>query len=323
MDEVTTIRHTLATERVQEVTHCLAARMLKPATVARRPQELARDAWSHREGVARYVAENAAFARLAGRSADDVRTMYHRAAQAYADLLHVLDFRRPVEHLWSVTGRDVEAEKRHFGKSFVRLRRDRWGQQYLVYLTKLQPDSYEAESALNCAVISQDWPLAESLARDIPIPLSTRANSAMTLSLLRYTVLGRKKQIEERCKNFSSRSSGIDFPPRRPDFALAVVRQDEKLLAKALKGTLQSFREKWRLDKYVTPRSLKRYGSREKALEAAANQLCGLRWAYSTWGVVMMCLAVRAGLRVRPALQGQSDFLPQELYLPAGHAEQV
>ena len=121
-------------------------------------------------------------------------------------------------------------------------------------------------------------------------------------------------QVEERCKNFSRYSSGIDFAPRRPDFALAIVRRDEKLLAKALKGTIQSFREKWRLEKYVTPQLLRRYGTPEKVEQVAANQLGALNWAYSPWAVAMMCLAAKEGLGTKLALKDSSEFVPRELW---------
>ena len=304
----------LAGDMALALKQSLSKRMLKASTVARRSKELAREAWIARESLVRQVADNAVFFLLDGGSADEVRSLCRKSASDYSNLMQMLDFRMPVVHLWSVAGRDVENAKRHVGKSFVGLKKGRWGQQYIVYLRRLEPMPYEAECALSCAVIAQDWSLAESLARNIPIPLSAKTNADMNLSLLRYTVLGRKSQVEERCKNYSSRASGIDFSPRRPDFALAIVRRDEKLLAKAFNGTAQSFREKWRLEKYVTPRMLRRYGTPEAVKAVAARELCGLRWAYSSWAVAMMCIAMREGLNFTS--RKSSNFIPQVLFAP-------
>ncbi len=292
-------------------------RMARPATVARRQSELATDAWRQCEQLVRVTAEFGALALHAGQSADQVRTTYRKAAVAYADMLRAIDFTQPVEQLLSVTGRDVADVESQYGTSFLRIKRDRFGESYGIYLAKLAPLDYEAECALTCAIIAQDWPLAESLARDLPIPLSTSSRPAMTLSLLRYTVLGRRAQVEKRSKIYSDRASGIDFPPRKAEFALAIAGHDEPRLRKALKGTLGTFREKWNLDKYVTPRWLRLHKSRAQVHAVSARRLLGLRWGYSAWAVAMMCLAGRAGLPLPTDPRHDSGFVPQELYLPA------
>jgi hypothetical protein len=93
---------------------------------------------------------------------------------------------------------------------------------------------------------------------------------------------------------------------------LAIVRRDEKLLSKAFNGTAQSFREKWRLEKYVTPRMLRRYGTPESVKAEAARELCRVHWTYSSWAVAMMCLAMREGLNFNS--KKQSIFIPQVLF---------
>jgi hypothetical protein len=292
----------------------VSKRRLKPATVARRQQELGDSAWFDREHVARETAEWGIFAWHAGKTPEEVRAIYGKAARSYYDLLQALDFELPVEKLWSA--RSAEDGKQYFGKRFVRMKRDRYGQTYAVHLEKLAPSDYAAECALTCAMIAQDWSLADSLAKEIPVPLSARARPAMTLSLLRYTVLDRKAQVEKRCKLYSAHAGGIDFPPRRADFALAIVHRNEELLAKALKATIQSFRRKWSMSRYVTPRWLRHYGSREKIVEHVTTRLCGLRWGYSAWAVAMICLAARLGMQLHTDPRRFSDFVPHELCVP-------
>ncbi len=292
-------------------------RMVKPATVARRQQLLALDAWHAREHLVEWIAHWGVFAWHAARPLEQVRAMYCEAARSYYDLLQVIDFAAPVEHLYSVTGRDAKRCEEQLGVKFVRLKRDRYDQTYGVYLEKLRPYDYAAEYALICAMIAQDWGLADSLAKEIPVPLSTKARETMSLSLLRYTALDQKEHVEQRSEVYSAQASGIDFPPRRFDFAIAIVHRDNELLAKAVKATIQSFRRKWKLDKYVTPSTLRRYGTREKVVDAAVRDLCSLHWAYSPWAVAMMCLASRVGMEIPGNPKAYSDFVPHALCIPA------
>ena len=318
MKELAKILSPSLTEELARRASPTTGRVFKPATVARRQEELAHDAWSQREHVVREVAEWGVFALHDGKAVHEVRTIYRKAAGAYYELLQAIDFKLPVEHLLSVSGRRhsaAEIAEAH-EVEFIRFKRGRYGQRYGVYLANLTPYDYEAECALTCAMIAQDWPLAESLAREFPIRLSAKIREAMSLSLLRYTVLGRKKQVEERTKLYSDRASGIDFPPRRADFALAIARRDDDLLAKALKGTVQTFREKWRMSKYVTPSRLRRSKSRAEAIKECAVRLSGLRWGYSTWGVAMMCLASQVGMQIPTDPRKFSDFVPYELCVP-------
>lgn len=295
-----------------------AKRRLKPETVARRQQELGDSAWSDRERLVTETAEWGVFAWHAGRTPEEVRAVYRKAARSYYDLLQAIDLELPVEMLHSVssTGRSVEEVEQALGVRFIRIARGRYGQKYGVYLHKLTPDDYAAECALSCAMIAQDWPLADSLAKEIPLPLRVTARDTMRLSLLRYTVLDRKAQVEKRSKAYTFRGSSIDWPPKRSDFALAIVRRDEALLANALKATIQSFRRKWSMTRYVTPRALRNYGSRERIVELITGKLCYSRWGYSPWAVAMMCLAARVGMELHADPKKFSDFVPHELCVP-------
>jgi hypothetical protein len=314
MGELSEILTPARKEELLRRAYPLPKRRLKPATVARRQQQLAWDAWSDRENVVRGRAEWGVFAWHAGKTPEEVRAIYGNAARSYYDLMQALDFELPVEQLCQV--KSVEQAKEYVGKRFVRMKRGRYGLKYAVYLEKLTPSDYYAECALICAMIAQDWSVADSLAKEIPVPLSATARPAMTLSLLRYTVLDRKAQVEKRCKLYSAYASGIDCPPRRSDLALAIVHRDEELLGKALKATIQSFRRKWNMSKYVTPRWLRHHGSREKLIEDVTRTLLGLRWGYSSWAVATMCLAARVGMQLHAHPKKFSDFVPQQLCTP-------
>ena len=173
-------------------------------------------------------------------------------------------------------------------------------------------------------MIAQDWPLAEALAKEIPFPKSTSAAATMSLSLLRFAVLDRKRQVEKRCVHYSAHLQGIDFPPRRPGFALAIVYRDGTLLAKELRSTIQAFRRKWDMKKYLTPRRLREYiarnwqcKTREDVVKSIAQTLYGYNWQYSYWAVAMMCLAGRVGIEIPTDPRKYSDFVPCELCMPA------
>ena len=295
-----------------------AKRRLKPKTVARRQQELGDSAWGDREHLVRETAEWGVFAWHAGKTVDEVRAIYGRAARSYYDLMQALDFELPVEMLQSVssTGRSVEEVEAAQGVRFIRITRGRYGGKYGVFLHKLVPDDHAAECALICAIIAQDWPVADSLAKEIPLPLRVTATDTMRLSLLRYTVLDRKAQVEKRSKAYPARGSSIDWPPKRSDFAVAIVRRDGALLANALKATIQSFRRKWNMTRYVTPRALRNYGSRERIVELVTGKLCYSRWGYSPWAVAMMCLAGRVGMQLHAHPKKFSDFVPHDLCVP-------
>ena len=75
MEDAESIIRGLASERSNNLKESLGCRLQKPKTVAHKARELAREAWFQRESLARDVAENAVFAKLAGSpSSDDTST---------------------------------------------------------------------------------------------------------------------------------------------------------------------------------------------------------------------------------------------------------
>lgn len=294
----------------------LTKRRLRPETAARRQQELGDRAWSERQRLVTEIAEWGIFCWHAGQTPDEVRAVYGKAARSYHDLMQALDFSLPVESVCSISRRPPEEIEEVQSIKFIRIRRGRYGGKEGVYLSKLYPDEYAAECALLCAMIAQDWPIVDFLAAEIPLPLSVTGRSTMRLSLLRYTVLGRKAQVTKRCNAYTARGSNIDWSPKRCEFALAILRRDETILAEALKATIQSFRRKWSMSRYVTPRALRYHGSRAKLVERVAGGLCHARWSYSPWAVAMMCLAARAGIQLYADPKKFSDFVPHDLCVP-------
>lgn len=293
------------------------AKNQKPEVVAERHCELANAAWRRCESRVNVIAKRGIGAWHAGRTPKQVRALYRKAASEYYGILQAIDIKAPVEHLLYARGQNENEARKQVGKAFVRMQKDRFGEEYIVYLDRIQPYAYDAERALACAMIAQDWSLAESLAREVPVPLSTRARPTMSASLLRYTMLGRARQVEQRLKVWSPRPEGVDSPPRHQDFALGIVRQDEKLVARALKSTISSFRRKWKPQQYLTKRMLARYGgSREKLLRATFHHLKG-SWLYSYWAVAMMALAAREGMTIHTDPCRFSDFVPHDLCVPA------
>jgi len=273
------------------------------------------DSWDVVENRANLVANYGVFLWHNSIDVEKVRAIYREAAASY--LARALWGIEPVERRLSIQEHEIKELEANPGGDFLRVERDQKGKPYGVFLWKHQPGPYHAEEALACALIAQDWELADSLAKAIPLPLSITVPETMAVSLLRYTVHDQQENVLERLKVYSAHPQGIDFAPRRSDFAVAIVQRDGKLLAKALKATIQSFRRKWELEKYVKPLSIIMYGSREESMRMAAQELVGMRWAYSSWGVAMMCLAGRFGVEIPNSSKSYSDFLPYELCMPA------
>ncbi|MCA9094510.1 MAG: ankyrin repeat domain-containing protein [Planctomycetaceae bacterium] len=288
-----------------------------PAEIARNFRLMGKEAWKDRESLAKLVANYGVFLWHNGMPMNEVREVYRKAASSYYDLVKVLDINEPVEHQFSIQEKEIEKLKSQPSENFVRVERNQDGSPFEVVLAKHQPNPYAVENALTCALIAQDWELADLLAKEIPLPLSVDERNTMSLSLLRYTVLDQKENVLERLKIYSAHPQGIDFAPRRSDFAVAVVERNGELLAKALKATIQSFRRKWDLKKYATPKKLAIFGSREELTKDAAWQLVGMRWVYSSWAVAMICLAGRFGIEIPKTPQSYSDFVPCELCMPA------
>ncbi|HUT92984.1 MAG TPA: hypothetical protein VMY37_26065 [Thermoguttaceae bacterium] len=285
--------------------------------VVERQRELGYDAWFQRECYAAHVTDQGVLAWHKGSRPATVRQVYREAAAYYDDLLQCYDFECPVARWMSVHwagDEEIECQKKSLGNRFLEVREGENGKQ-LWFLEKTELDAYTSEPALLCAVISQDWDLAVGLAERHPQPLRVQRKRFDTFLLLRLTLLGDKRRAKQYAAKFPKRTTGIDFPPKRPDFALAIADGDEALLAKALKGTNDTFRAKWKVEKYITPKWLHRHGgSRERLMDAIRRDLVAHHWLYSPWAVAMMCIAGREGLTGLHEKPGKfSDFVPHTM----------
>lgn len=291
--------------------------------------ELGYDAWANVNGRIFQMIHHGIWLWHAGSRPATILKQYGHAARNWSDLANRFDFSQPVQ---TYEGLGTKSAMKFFGTS-LEAEVESWKQRNKQPIERITYDStrgarvwfrssnsrvdelYSAEQALLCACIGRDWTAAENIAKIAPTkkpqPRSARGDSCY---LLRCCVLGKDKKAAAYGKTMSSRGQGIDFPPTRPDLALAAIAGDAKRVAKAVRSSLKTFTEKWTIEKYITRQALKRYGNdRDTLHDVVVRDLINHHWIYSSWTIAMCAIAERRNLDPSAHEDVFNEFAPRSM----------